>query len=35
MSVSCVVKKGYIYYPQFKLRKCFYESFSLDKEFSK
>ena len=25
ISLSSVIKKGYIYYPQFKLHKCFYE----------
>ena len=26
ISLSCVIKKGYIYYLQFKLQKCFYEN---------
>ena len=25
ISLSCVVKRGDVYYPQFKLQKCFYE----------
>ena len=25
ISLSCVIKKGYVYYPQFRLQKCFYE----------
>ena len=26
ISISCVIKKGDIYYPQTKLQKCFYEN---------
>ena len=26
ISLSCIVKKGVYYYPQFRLQKCFYES---------
>ena len=26
ISLSCVVKRGYIYYPQFRLQKYFYEN---------
>ena len=30
ISLSCVVKKGRIYDPQFRLQKCFYETFNKD-----
>ena len=26
LSLNCIVKKGDVFYPQFKLRRCFYES---------
>ena len=26
ISLSCVVKRGNVYYPQFRLQRCFYET---------